>query len=124
MVAGHQVIDISVDPRDERRRRRRRWLPIVIPLGGVALMLAVILAIALYSYRANRQGVLALSDDLLVALDSRIELDVAGYLDPARRALRSVRDMVRDRAFVDPWRPSTAPPCCARCRQTRFPRRR
>src|SRR5262249_5141580 len=87
---------------DERQRRRRRLLRIGIPLAGVVFMVVAILAIALYSDRVNRRGALALSDDLLVTLDTRIGLEVAGYLDPASRAARIVRDMVRDRAFADP----------------------
>ena len=56
MVASNRVVDISVDPRDERRRRRRALLRIGIPLGGVALMIATILFIAFYADRANRAG--------------------------------------------------------------------
>ena len=43
------VVDIEVDPLDERRRRRRVLLRIGIPLGGVALMIATILFIAFYA---------------------------------------------------------------------------
>jgi hypothetical protein len=60
MVASNPVVDISVDPLDERRRRRRALLRIGIPLGGVALMIATILFIAFYADRANRAGALAL----------------------------------------------------------------
>jgi hypothetical protein len=45
MVARYRVVDISVDPRDERRRRRRALLRIGIPLAGVALMIATLRAI-------------------------------------------------------------------------------
>lgn len=38
MVPSNLVVDIGVDPLDERRRRRRALLRIGIPLGGVALM--------------------------------------------------------------------------------------
>jgi hypothetical protein len=47
MVTSNPVVDISVDPLDERRRRRRALLRIGIPLGGVALMIATILFSAL-----------------------------------------------------------------------------
>src|ERR1700750_3399481 len=72
MVTSNPVVDISVDPREERRRRRRALLRVGIPLGGVALMIATILFIAFYADfiafhadRANRDGALALSSDLL-----------------------------------------------------------
>ena len=71
MVASDRVVDISVDPRDERRRRHRALLRIGIPLGGVALMIATILFIAFYVDRANRDGALALSKDLLEMLEQR-----------------------------------------------------
>ena len=62
MAVGSEVVDISVDPLDERRRRGRAWLRLGIPIGGVALMVGVILAIALYSERANRAGALMAGD--------------------------------------------------------------
>ena len=68
MMTGNPVVDINVDPLDVARRRRRLLLRIGIPVGGVALMIAGILLIAFYSYRANRDGVLALSNDLLATL--------------------------------------------------------
>ncbi len=99
VAAGKLVIDISVDPLDERRRRRRTLLRIGVPLGGVVLMVAAVLAIAFYSHRANRHGALALSEDLLAALDSRIALAVSAYLDPAARAVRIAREVVKDGAM-------------------------
>ena len=87
-----EVIDISGTSND--RRRRQVWLRIGIPVGGVALVIVAILAIVLYSERANRSGVLRLSDDLLTGLQDRISLEVTGYLDPATRAARLARDMV------------------------------
>ena len=57
MVASNPVVDISVDPLDERRRRRRALLRIGIPLGGVALMIATILFIAFYGVVTVTGGV-------------------------------------------------------------------
>ncbi|HZT19283.1 MAG TPA: cache domain-containing protein [Dongiaceae bacterium] len=102
MVAGNQVVDIGVDPRDAQARRRRAWLRVGIPIVAVVLMIAAILAIAVYSNRANRQGVLALSDDLLAALDSRIALEVSAYLDPAARAVRILRGILKESALARP----------------------
>ena len=101
MVTGSQVVDISVDPLDERRRRCRALLRIGIPLGGVALMIATILIIAFYSDRANRDGALALSNDLLVTLEQRIGIEVSAYLEPAARAVRILRDTLHDGALGD-----------------------
>ncbi|HEV2548282.1 MAG TPA: cache domain-containing protein [Stellaceae bacterium] len=96
MIAGPHVVDISVDPLDQRRRRRRAWLRIGFPVAGVALMIATILAIALYSYRANRSGALALSNDLLATLEERVTVTLSHYLDPAVRAVRIARATVPD----------------------------
>ena len=95
------VVDIEVDPLDERRRRRRVLLRIGIPLGGVALMIATILLIAFYADRANRDGALALSDDLLATLEQRIGIEVSAYLEPAARAVRILRDTLHDGALGD-----------------------
>jgi len=101
MVASNRVVDISVDPRDERRRRRRALLRIGIPLGGVALMIATILFIAFYADRANRDGALGLSNDLLVTLEQRIGIEVSAYLEPAARVARILRDTLHDGALGD-----------------------
>ena len=101
MVASNPVVDIGVDPLDERRRRRRALLRIGIPLGGVALMIATILFIAFYADRANRAGALALSNDLLVTLEQRIGNEVSAYLEPAARVVRILRDTLHDGALGD-----------------------
>src|SRR5579871_3910836 len=81
--------------------RRRGWIRIGVPLGGVILVIVTILAIALYSDRANRAGVVSLSDDLLASVQRRITTQVASYLDPAVRATRLVRDAVEWGGFSD-----------------------
>src|SRR5437879_1596379 len=101
MVASNRVVDISVDPFDERRRRRRALLRIGIPLGGVLLMIATILFIAFYADRANRRGALALSNDLLAMLEQQIGIEVSAYLEPAARAVRILRDTLHDGALGD-----------------------
>jgi adenylate cyclase len=97
MVTSNPVVDISVDPLDERRRRA--LLRVGVPLGGVALMIATILFIAFYADRANRAGALALSNDLLVTLEQRIGIEVSAYLEPAARAVRILRDTLHDGAL-------------------------
>jgi adenylate cyclase len=101
MSTGSQVVDLSVDPLDARGQRRRALLRIGIPLGGVALMIATILIIAFYSDRANRDGALALSNDLLVTLEQRIGIEVSAYLEPPARAVRILRDTLREGALGD-----------------------
>jgi len=79
-------------PSTIRRHRRRAMLRIGLPIIGVGLMVATILAIALYSDRANRDGALALSAHLLTnTLEQRVALALSAYLDPAVRAVRVAR---------------------------------
>jgi adenylate cyclase len=95
VAVASQVIDISTDPLDERRRRWRALRRIGLPIAGVVLMTAAILGIALYSERANRSGVLNLSADLLTALDNQIASAASAYLDPAARTVAVTRDVVK-----------------------------
>jgi adenylate cyclase len=101
MARGTAVIDIEADPFAARAGRRRALLRIGVPILGVVLMIGTILAIAFHSYRANRDGALALSNDLLGALEQRIAAEISGYLAPASRAVRILRDTVRDGALGD-----------------------
>ncbi|HKD74233.1 MAG TPA: hypothetical protein VKB76_02010, partial [Ktedonobacterales bacterium] len=82
-------------------RRRQVWLRVGIPVGGVALVIISILAITLYSERANRNGVMGLSDDLLSGLQARISLEVSAYFTPATRAALLARDMVARQSDAD-----------------------
>lgn len=94
------VVDITRIPANQHHRQV--WLRVGIPIVGVALVLAAVLAIALYSERANRSGVLQLSDSLLTTLEQRISQQVTAYLEPATRAARLARDLVAQRRIADP----------------------
>ena len=72
---------------------------VVIPLGCVLLMVATILSITTYGYYVNRRDTLALSDDLLKALDRRIATQVHDYLVPASEMVKLAADIVEDPAF-------------------------
>jgi class 3 adenylate cyclase len=105
-MAADDVVDIDRTATDHRRRLI--WSRIVIPIGGVALVVAAILAIALYSERENRAGVLRLSDDLLVGLQERVATEVTAYLAPAMRAIRLAHDIVSRSTIADLRAPSEA----------------
>jgi adenylate cyclase len=94
MATSEQVVDITEDPVAVRKRRRRAVLRTGVPVLGVVLVIAAILGIALYSHHVNRQGVLALSDQLLTTLDRQITERVAGFLEPCARSLQILRDLV------------------------------
>ncbi|HTU54038.1 MAG TPA: adenylate/guanylate cyclase domain-containing protein [Acetobacteraceae bacterium] len=94
-----EVVDLNLA--SSHTERKRLWLRIGAPIGGVALVIAAILAIALYTNRVNRAGVLALSDNLLSGLQARIAQQVSDYLDPATRAALLARDMAAGHALSD-----------------------
>src|SRR4051794_13641767 len=87
MARENAVIDIDIDPFETRTARRQTLLRIGVPVLGMALIIALILAITIYADRANRRGALALSEDVLTALDARITDQAASYFGPAARAL-------------------------------------
>ena len=88
-------------PFELQRIRRRALLRVAFPVLGVALVLASLLGIAVYSDQANRAGALALSDDLIAALEKRISIEVAAYLDPASQALELARDLAGAASTAD-----------------------
>ena len=94
MQPSERLVDDIDDPFDTRRRRRRAFGRVVMPVLGVAMVIAAIFSIAVYSHEANRKGVLALSDDLLATLDETIRQQVAAFLGPCARALRLSHHML------------------------------
>lgn len=98
-MAADEEVDINGAP--ARRRYQHLWPRIGVPVGGVLLVIAAILVIALYADRANRAGVLQLSGNLLSSLQERIAQQVTDYLDPATRAAVLARDMVAQKAITD-----------------------
>jgi class 3 adenylate cyclase len=75
-----------------QRRRQRRWR-ILTPVLGVLVILAALLGIALYNDRANREGALALTDEMLHSLDDRVAQQVEVFLGSGERVLRLARDL-------------------------------
>src|SRR5262245_17076625 len=94
MAAGRDIVDIGADALAERERRRVALLRIGVPVGGVGVIIAAILAIALYAHSANRAGAIALSAEVLAQIEKRTSLAVNAYLDPAERSVRVLRGVV------------------------------
>lgn len=84
-----EIVDI-ISPDFRRGHLKRRFLRIVVPIACVALMLAAILGIALYSYANNRRDALALSEDVLQSLERRIATEVRTFLSPASDLVKIV----------------------------------
>lgn len=79
----------------------RRLLRVFLPVGIVIAMLAVIIAIAVYAYQSNRRDALALSDDLLQALDQRIATEVDDYLGTAADMVELAAKVLEGSTFLD-----------------------
>lgn len=94
LAARSDVVDIDLDPLAERVRRRRTLLRIGLPLVGVGIIIGFLLGIAVYADRANRAGVLGLSNTLLQGLQQRIALQVSAYLEPAAHAILLAHTML------------------------------
>jgi class 3 adenylate cyclase len=92
-VRADEIIDVDADPAAVRRARWRRLARFGVPLAGVALIVAAIIAVTLHSYRTNRHDALVLSENLVAALDQRVQTEVEAYLKPAALAVRTLAGM-------------------------------
>ena len=102
---GDDIIDVDVDPREARRRFWRRFVRFGVPLAGVVLIVGAIIAITFYSYRSNRNDALGLSQNLIAALDQRVAAEVAGYLEPAAQAVRTLAGLLPEQGLAPSGRP-------------------
>lgn len=91
-----EVIDSGTDPREARRASRRRWLRFGIPLVSIILVAAGQIGSAIYTSELNKEGVLALSSDLIEALNDQIDAEVRAYLAPAHNAVESLAAAIPD----------------------------
>lgn len=82
-----EIVNLDLDPREQRRRVWRRVVRIGVPIGAVLLIVASIIGTALFGYYSNRRDALALSHDVLTALDERVSQQLQSYLMPAVRVL-------------------------------------
>jgi PAS domain-containing protein len=76
-------------------------LRLVLPLGGVGLIIGFLLGIAVYADTANRAGVLGLSDTLLRSTQERIAQQIAAYLEPASHAVLLAHTMLGRHGATD-----------------------
>ena len=97
-----ELVDYSEEGEALRQRRRQRRRRVLIPVLGVTALMAALLAIALYSYDSNREGALALSQEVLANLEHRIHSQVESYLEPAATAVLIVAGMLQDPRFPSP----------------------
>ena len=97
-----------MDFQTRRQRFKRRLLRVIIPLGCVLLIVAAIMTITMVNYYHNRRDTLALSEDMLEALDRRIHSAVNAYLMPASNLVTIGAETTRE--HIDKiWSPSRTP---------------
>lgn len=89
-----EIVDVDQDPGEAARRLRHRLLRIGAPLLGVLAIAAAVIAVGAYSFVSNRDDALALSQDLIRALDERVTSEVAAFLQPAADAVATVAAVV------------------------------
>jgi hypothetical protein len=64
-LAVSEKSDVFVDPAETRRRRRRRWSRIGLPIAGVVVVVGALLGIGYYSFEVNRRDALQLADEVI-----------------------------------------------------------
>lgn len=97
-----------MDFQTRRQRLKRRLLRVIIPFGFVLLIVAATLTIAMVTYFSNRRDTLALSVDMLTALDRQIHSEVNAYLMPASNLVRIGAETSRE--YIDEiWSPTRTP---------------
>jgi hypothetical protein len=79
----------------------RRFVMVGTPIVAVVAVMVVGGLISAYVYEINRRGAESLSNDLLEAIDSRITIQVAGYLAPAVQLAESARAIGGDGGVFD-----------------------
>ena len=76
----------SAKPR-RRAPRLRSVLRHGLPVIGVVVVMMLVAVIAYFIYDSNRRGAVALSNDLITAIDRRVAVQMHAYLSPAQQFL-------------------------------------
>ena len=97
-----------MDYEARRKRLKRRFLRVIIPLGCVFLIIAAIVTVTMVNDSHNRRNTLALSEDMLEALDRRIHSAVKAYLIPASNLVRIGAETLRSQ-LDQIWSPNRTP---------------
>jgi len=93
---SEEVVEVSFGDPGSRRRLRGRLFRMAGPIGFVVVMLAALLAITAYSYYSNRRDALALSGDLLGAIERRIAGELDAFLIPIEDTVRLTAEVLRN----------------------------
>jgi class 3 adenylate cyclase len=96
---SEEVVEVSFGDPGSWRRLRGHLLRVAGPIGFVVVMLAALLAITAYSYYSNRRDALALSGDLLGAIERRIAGELNAFLIPIEDTVQLTAEVLKNAPF-------------------------
>ena len=106
---SEEVVEIRSNDRSSRRSLRGHFFRLAGPIGFVVVMLAALLTITAYSYYSNRRDALALSNDLLGAIERRIAGELGAFLTPIEDTVQLTAEVlsnapldVHNRDLIEP----------------------
>ena len=93
------MVDLRFGDRSSRKSRREHFFRVAGPIGFVIIMLAALLAIIAYSYYSNRRDALALSDEVLGAIERRIAGELVAFLLPIEDTVQLTTTFLSNASF-------------------------
>jgi hypothetical protein len=94
-----EVVKLSFGDRSSRKSLWGHFFRVAGPIGFVFVMLAALLAITAYSYYSNRRDALALSDDVLGAIERRIGGELNAFIMPIEDTVRLTANFLENTSF-------------------------
>jgi len=83
-----ELMDTDNDPFAAAGRRRRRVLRLIFPFLTALALIAAIVLITVYTERVNRRDALALTREVVRAVEEAVQVEVDAYLTPTTAAVR------------------------------------
>jgi class 3 adenylate cyclase/GAF domain-containing protein len=96
---SEEVVDLSFGDRNSRKSLRGHFFRVAGPIGFVIFMLVALLAITAFSYYSNRRDALALSNDVLAAIERRIAGELDAFLTPIEDTVRLTATVLENTSF-------------------------
>ena len=93
------MVKLNFGDRGSRKSLWGHFFRVAGPIGFVFVMLAALLAITAYSYYSNRRDALALSDDVLGAIERRIAGELNAFIMPIEDTVRLTANFLENTSF-------------------------
>ncbi|MGD8650695.1 MAG: cache domain-containing protein, partial [Desulfobacterales bacterium] len=94
-----EVVQLSFGDRNSQKSLWGNFLRVAGPIGFVLVMLAALLAIIVYSYFSNRRDALALSEEVLGAIERRIAGELDAFIVPIEDTVQLTADFLENTPF-------------------------